>query len=138
MYRLIDRRKIGSMWKRSIGSDLYRSRHLRKADVLVPRLKYCSTGPVSAFGTTCRVVRPSASPLSGVDLPRPRRGGAAFLDPSWSGSADGFIPPIFATSFDKIKIDRCFISGLADGDDSRSIVQAIRSPGEEPRHHDDC
>jgi diguanylate cyclase (GGDEF)-like protein/PAS domain S-box-containing protein len=27
--------------------------------------------------------------------------------------------------FDKIKIDRCFISGLADGDDSRAIVQAI-------------
>ena len=27
--------------------------------------------------------------------------------------------------FDKIKIDRCFISGLADGEDSRAIVQAI-------------
>jgi diguanylate cyclase (GGDEF)-like protein len=27
--------------------------------------------------------------------------------------------------FDKIKIDRCFISGLGDGDDSRAIVQAI-------------
>jgi diguanylate cyclase (GGDEF)-like protein len=27
--------------------------------------------------------------------------------------------------FDKIKIDRCFISGLADGDDSVAIVQAV-------------
>ncbi len=27
--------------------------------------------------------------------------------------------------FDKIKIDRCFISGLGDGDDARAIVQAI-------------
>jgi EAL domain-containing protein (putative c-di-GMP-specific phosphodiesterase class I) len=27
--------------------------------------------------------------------------------------------------FDKIKIDRCFISGLADGDDSVAIVLAI-------------
>jgi predicted signal transduction protein with EAL and GGDEF domain len=27
--------------------------------------------------------------------------------------------------FDKMKIDRCFISGLADGDNSRAIVQAI-------------
>ena len=27
--------------------------------------------------------------------------------------------------FDKIKIDRCFISGLADGDDSVAIVRAI-------------
>ncbi len=27
--------------------------------------------------------------------------------------------------FDKIKIDRCFVSGLADRDDSRAIVQAI-------------
>ncbi len=27
--------------------------------------------------------------------------------------------------FDKIKIDRCFISGLADGEDARAIVQAI-------------
>jgi EAL domain-containing protein (putative c-di-GMP-specific phosphodiesterase class I) len=27
--------------------------------------------------------------------------------------------------FDKIKIGRCFISGLGDGDDARAIVQAI-------------
>jgi predicted signal transduction protein with EAL and GGDEF domain len=27
--------------------------------------------------------------------------------------------------FDKIKIDRCFICGLTDGDDSRAIVQVI-------------
>ena len=29
--------------------------------------------------------------------------------------------------FDKIKIDRCFISGLADGEDSAAIVLAIAS-----------
>ena len=39
--------------------------------------------------------------------------------------------------FDKIKIDRCFISGLGDDDDSAAIVQAVAGLGQQPRHDDD-
>ena len=39
--------------------------------------------------------------------------------------------------FDKIKIDRCFISGLADGDDLGGDRAGDRRPRQEPRHCDD-
>ena len=39
--------------------------------------------------------------------------------------------------FDKIKIDRCFISGLGDNSESDAIVQAVAGLGRKPEHDDD-